>query len=73
MATAIHVLPDESFDNWVVRDDCRELGHYPTRESAERIAETVAHNRRDDLVVHIADGTTTRKSFARWAARLLGR
>ena len=34
-ATAIHVVPDDNFDDWVVRNDDRhEIGHYPTREEA---------------------------------------
>lgn len=32
----LHVVPDDTFDDWFVRDDGgRELGHYPTREAAE--------------------------------------
>jgi hypothetical protein len=32
-AVAIHLIPDDAFDDWVVRDDGgREIGHYPTRE-----------------------------------------
>jgi hypothetical protein len=35
-AAAIHVVPDDNFDDWVVRDhDGHEFGHYPTREVAE--------------------------------------
>jgi hypothetical protein len=74
MPTPIHVMPDENFDDWVVRDGNCELGHYPTREAAEQIAEAVAQRRGDDLVVHLPDGTTSRKSFARgWTARRLRR
>jgi hypothetical protein len=30
--TAIYVVPDENFDDWVVRDESgHELGHYPGR------------------------------------------
>jgi hypothetical protein len=43
MATAIHIAPDDSFDDWVVRDENgREPGHYPTREEAEIVGETRA-------------------------------
>jgi hypothetical protein len=31
MAAAIHVVPDDSFDDWVVRGDIgHEFGHYGT-------------------------------------------
>jgi len=36
-AVAIHVVPDDNFDDWVVRADIgQEFGHYPTREAARR-------------------------------------
>jgi len=75
MATAIHIVPDDSFDDWIVRDASgRELGHYPTREAAELVAEPIARKRRADLIVHHPDGRTSRESFTRgWLARLLGR
>jgi hypothetical protein len=39
-AAAIHVVPDDRFDDWIVRDDAGgELGHYGTREAAEMAAE----------------------------------
>jgi NTE family protein len=38
MAAAIHVVPDDNFDDWVVRNDNgHEFGHYPTREAAEPV------------------------------------
>jgi hypothetical protein len=69
-APAIHVVPDDNFDDWVVRDDNeQELGHYPTREAAELAAQ--ARKRGDELVVHLPDGRMSRKSFTKgWAARL---
>jgi hypothetical protein len=71
-AAAIHVVPDDNFDDWVVRDhDGHEFGHYPTREVAEPVAEAIAREREAELVVHLPDGSTSRKSFAKgWAARL---
>ncbi|MEA2553221.1 MAG: hypothetical protein QOJ65_1397 [Fimbriimonadaceae bacterium] len=34
-AVAIHLIPDEAFDDWVVRDDGgQEIGHYPTLRQA---------------------------------------
>jgi uncharacterized protein DUF2188 len=76
MATAaIRVVPDNSFDDWVVRDDNgHEFGHYPTREAAELVAQPIARKRGGELVVHFPDGRTSRKSFAKgWAARWLWR
>jgi hypothetical protein len=48
MATAaIHVVPDDNFDDWVVRGDIgHEFGHYPTREAAELVAQANAQERR---------------------------
>jgi hypothetical protein len=73
-AAAIHIVPDDRFDDWVVRDDSgRELGHYPTREAAELVAQAVARKRGTDLVVHLPDGRTRRESLAKgWLDRLLG-
>jgi hypothetical protein len=61
---ANHVAPDDSFDDWVVRDDSgHELGHFPTRESAELVAQAVAPKLDGELVVSLPDGRTSRKSF----------
>jgi hypothetical protein len=66
VAAVIHVVPDDSFDDWIVRDECaRELGHYPTREAAELVAQAVARKRRGELIVHLADGTTSRSYASR--------
>jgi len=63
---AIHVMPDDSFDDWIVQDDeGRDLGHYPTREAAEIVAQPLAQRRGGELVVHLPDGRTSRQSFAR--------
>jgi len=74
-AAAIHIVPDDSFDDWVVRDhNGQELGHYPTREAAELVARAIARKRGGELVVHFPDGRTSRKSLSKgWAARLFGR
>jgi hypothetical protein len=62
---AIHVIPDDAFDDWIVRDnDGRELGHYATREAAELVGEAVARKRGGTLMVHLPDGRTQRRSFA---------
>ena len=66
MATAIHIVPDDSFDDWIVRgDNGQEFGHYPTRESAELVAQTIAQGRADEIVVHLPDGRTSRKIFTK--------
>jgi len=74
-AAAIHVVPDDNFDDWVVRGDSgHELGHYSTRETAELAAQAMAREFGTDVVVHLPDGRTTRRSFAKgWASRLLWR
>jgi hypothetical protein len=73
-AATIHIVPDDSFDDWVVRGDIgQEFGHFPTREEAELAAEPLAREREAELVVHLPDGGTIRKSFKKgWTARLLG-
>jgi hypothetical protein len=70
-AATIHVVPDDSFDDWVVREDVgHELGHYATREAAELAAEAIAQERESELVVHLPDGRTSCKNFAKgWVAR----
>jgi len=75
MAAAIHVVPDDSFDDWVVRGDVgQEFGHFSTREEAELAAQAIAREREAELIIHLLDGRTSRKSFKKgWAARLLGR
>ena len=74
MVAAIHVVPDDNFDDWVVRDDkgC-ERGHYPTRENAEFAAQAVARELGTRLVIHLPDGRTSCINFSRgWLARLFG-
>jgi hypothetical protein len=67
---AIHIMPDYRFDDWIVQDDQgRELGHYPTREAAELVAQRLAQRRRGELVIHLPDGRTSLGSFAKWWAR----
>ena len=70
---AIHIMPDDSFDDWIVQDDNgRELGHYSTREAAELFAVPLAQKRGGELVIHLPDGQTNRRSFAkRWGSRFV--
>jgi hypothetical protein len=72
---AIHVAPDDSFDDWVIQEDSgRELGHFPTRESAELVAQALAQKRGGELVIHLPDGRTNRRSFRKgWIARFFRR
>ena len=74
-AAAIHVVPDDNFDDWVIRAGVgQEFGHYPTREAAERVAQAIAQEREAELVVHLPDGKASRTRFAKsWAARLFRR
>jgi hypothetical protein len=47
-----------------VRDERgHELGHYPTRQSAELIAEPLAQKLHGHLVVYLGDGRVSRESF----------
>jgi hypothetical protein len=62
---AVHVVQDDRIDDWILRDPCGdELGHFPTRESAETAGRLLAQKLHGELVVHLFDGSTTRKSFA---------
>lgn len=72
MAVAIHVVPDDNFDDWLVRDDQgHELGHYATRDEAELTAEPIARQLETKLIIHLPDGRTTCRSFAKsWIAKL---
>ena len=78
-AATIHVVPDDNFDDWIVRADVgQEFGHCPTREAAERVAQEIAQQREAELVVHLVvhlpDEKTSRTRFAKsWAARLFRR
>jgi hypothetical protein len=65
-ATALHIAPDECFDDWIVRDDSgRELGHYPAREAAELGAQALARKLEGEIVVHLPDGRTSRTSVTK--------
>ena len=61
----IYVMPDNSFDDWIVQDDSGcTLGRFPTREAAELVAQPLAKTQRGELVIRLPDGRTTRQSFA---------
>lgn len=75
MRWTLHVVPDDSFEDWVVRTETgSELGHYATREAAELAAEAIARNQEIELVVHLPDGKTIDRNFAKnWFARFFGK
>jgi hypothetical protein len=61
---AIHVVPDEGFDDWVARDDSGyELDHYPTRESAELAGQAIARKLRGQFIVYLPAEQTGRTNF----------
>ncbi len=69
-APVIHVVPDDNFDDWVVRADIgQEFGHYPTREAAERVAQAIAQEREAELVVHLPDGKNEPNAFCKKLGR----
>jgi hypothetical protein len=71
----IHVIPDDAFEDWFVRDDGgHELGRFATREAAELVARAFARRRSGVLVVHLPDGRSQYESFEKgWLARWLAR
>jgi uncharacterized protein DUF2188 len=74
-SVAIHIVPDDAFDDWVVREDGgRELGHFPTREAAEVVAREIARKCEGTLVIELPDGRRECTSFAKsWLDRWLAR
>jgi hypothetical protein len=74
-AAAIHVVPDDNFDDRVVRADIgQEFSHYPTREAAEQLAQAIAQEREAEFVIYLSHGKTNRTRFTKsWAARLFRR
>ena len=58
-AVAIHVVPDDNFDDWVVRAD---------------IGQSIAQEREAELVVHLSDGKTSRTRFVKsWVPAMIRR
>jgi hypothetical protein len=56
-AVATHLIPDDAFDDWVVRDDGgREIGHHPTRKATELAAQEFVRGRGGAVVIHLPDG-----------------
>ena len=71
---AIHIVPDDNFDDWIVRGDIgQEFGHFPTREEAELAAEPLARKREAELIVLLPDGRMSRKSFKKGMGRQIAR
>jgi hypothetical protein len=49
----IHVIPDDAFEDWIVRDEGgRKLGRFATREAAELVARALARRRGGMLVTY---------------------
>ena len=74
-SVTLHAVPDDMFDDWIVRgDDGRELGHFPTREAAELAAEAFMRDRGGVLVIHLPDGRCEQGTFrgAGWRVGLRG-
>jgi thymidylate synthase len=58
-AVAIHAVPDDNFDDWVVRAD---------------IGQSIAQEREAELVVHLSDGKTSRTRFVKsWVPAMIRR
>lgn len=71
---AIHIVPDDNFDDWIVRGNIgQEFGHFPTREEAELAAEPLARKREADLIVHLPDRRMSRNSFKKGMGRQIAR
>jgi hypothetical protein len=68
--TAIHLAPDDAFEDWIVRaDDGREIGHDVTREAAELALGPMLRERKGMLVIHLPDGRIECRRFTRgWLA-----
>jgi uncharacterized circularly permuted ATP-grasp superfamily protein len=70
-STVRHGLPDTSPAMWVKALVER---YRAGDEDAEQVAQAIAQAREAELVVHLPDGRTNRKSFKKgWIARLLGK
>jgi hypothetical protein len=52
MSVAIHVAPDDAFDDWLVREEGgRGFGHYATREAAELVAQAIARKLANSIML----------------------
>jgi hypothetical protein len=71
---SIRVAPGANED-WIVREASgRELGHYPTKETALGVGLKLARKRKVELLVADASGNLTRfRPGASWWTRLFGR
>ena len=63
---AIHVVPDDNFDDWVVRGNIgQEFGHSPPERKPSSPPSRSRENARPNSIIHLPDGRTSRKSFKR--------
>ena len=75
MPRAIHVFAIDASD-WIVKEEGgRELGHYPSKETAQAVAYKVARKRRVDLLIHDPAGNLEKRlrPSKGWISRLFGR
>ena len=72
---AVHIVPDDSFEDWVIRTGTgSELGRYATREAAELAADAMARKQGIEVIAHLPDGKTISRNFAKgWLARLFSK
>jgi hypothetical protein len=57
-----------------VQDDGRELGHYPTRDTAAGVGRILARKHRAELIIQDQSGKAqTEPPTKNWFARLFGR
>jgi hypothetical protein len=70
MAVAIHLAPETiSRIGW--DDQGHESGHYATRHEAELTAKPIARQLATKLFIHLPDGRTACRNFAKsWIAKL---
>lgn len=67
----VHVIPDDAFEDWIIRDDGgRELGRFSTRDAAELAARAVLRRRGGAILIHLPDGRCQYQSVEKsWLAR----
>jgi hypothetical protein len=67
----IHVIPDDAFEDWIVREDGgRELGRFSTRDAAELAARAFLRRCGGAILIHRCQYQSVEKSWlARWFAQ----
>ena len=75
MKRTIHVVPGAHQD-WIVKEEGgRELGHYPSKESAKEVGQKLARMRSVELLIHDDNGKVQKRSRPSkgWFARIFER